>query len=133
MGKSFIEKAWDLFDHYDPLQLQCKEVLAEDNERILVCEDILGYNREEFITGLELLEELVENFRVIAPKADKAWVDYPIQTTYDKILLLDFFNPFRQLMAESRVNTFRQKVFGYTLNVARQPDFGHFSADFKVT
>ena len=31
---------------------------------------------------------------------------YPNQTTYDMILLLDFFNAFRQFMAESRVNTF---------------------------
>ena len=76
MGKSFIEKAWDLFELYDPLQLQYKEVLAEANERILDCEDKLGYNREEFITGLELLEELVEKLRVIAPKADQAWVNY---------------------------------------------------------
>ena len=53
--------------------------------------------------------------------------------TYDMILLLDFFNAFRQFMAESRVNTFRQKVFGWTLKVTRQPDFGHFSAEFKVT
>ena len=76
MGKSFIEKAWDLFELYDPLQLQYKEVLAEANERILDCEDKLGYNEEEFITGLELLEELVEKLRVIAPKADQAWVNY---------------------------------------------------------
>ena len=49
---------------------------------------------------------------------------YPNQTTYDMILLLDFFNAFRQFMAESRVNTFRQKV-GWTLKVTRQPVFGH--------
>ena len=55
---------------------------------------------------------------------------YPNQTTYDMILLLDFFTVFRQFMAESRVNTFRQKVFGWTLNVTRQPDLGHFSAEF---
>ena len=58
---------------------------------------------------------------------------YPNQTTYDMILLLDFFNAFRQFMAESRVNTFRQKVFGWTLKITRQPDFDHFSAEFKVT
>ena len=58
---------------------------------------------------------------------------YPNQTTYDMILLLDFFNAFRQFMAESRVNTFRQKVFGWTLKVTRQPDFGHFSAEFQLT
>ena len=54
---------------------------------------------------------------------------YRNQTTYDMILLLDFFNAFRQFMAESRVNTFRQKVFGWTLKITRQPDFGHFSAE----
>ena len=76
MEKSFIEKAWDLFEVYDPLQLQYKEVFDEASECILDCEDKLGYNREEFLTAFELLEELVEKLRVIAPKADKAWVEY---------------------------------------------------------
>ena len=76
MGKSFIEKAWDLFELYDPLQLQYKEVLAEANESILDCEDKLGYNWDEFITVFGNLEELVEKLRVITPKADQAWVNY---------------------------------------------------------
>ena len=90
MGKSFIEKAWDLFE-------------------------LLGgkYNMNTVVIKYQFA--------------------YPNQTTYDMILLLDFFNAFRQFMAESRVNTFRQKVFGWTLKVTRQPDFGHFSAEFKVT
>ena len=58
---------------------------------------------------------------------------YRNQTTYDMILLIDFCNAFRQFMAESRVNTVRQKVFGWTLKITRQPKFGHFSAVFKLT
>ena len=49
------------------------------------------------------------------------------------ILLLDFFNALRQFMAENMVNTFRLNVFGWTLKVTRQPDFGLFSAEFQVT
>ena len=64
---------------------------------------------------MELLEELVEKLRVIAPKADKAWVELS------------------QFMAESSVNYFRQRVFGRSLKVTRQPDLAYFAAEFKVT
>ena len=40
------------------------------------CEDKLGYNWDEFVTKLENLEELVEKLKVVAPKADEAWLDY---------------------------------------------------------
>ena len=76
MPKSFREKLWELFELYEPLQLQYKEVLAEANESILDCEDKLGYNWDEFITVFGNLEELVEKLRVIAPKADQALVNY---------------------------------------------------------
>ena len=40
------------------------------------CEDKFGFNWDALVTELENLEELVEKLRVVAPKADEAWLDY---------------------------------------------------------
>ena len=40
----FLARAWELFNLYETVYLQYKDVLAEANETILVCEDCLGWD-----------------------------------------------------------------------------------------